>query len=74
MLEKGDLVTLNNEKQYVVVDQLKYKGKNYLFLSSKDGISDISIFLFENDDLKVIKDVELYKALLSIFNEKVVIE
>lgn len=73
MLEKGDLITLSNEKQYLVVDQIKYKGKNYLFLVSKDGISDISVFLFENDDLKVIKNVELYQELLSIFKEKVVI-
>ena len=73
MLEKGDLITLSNEKQYLVVDQIKYKGKNYLFLVSKDGISDISVFLFENDDLKVIKNVELYQELLWIFKEKVVI-
>ena len=70
MLEKGDLLTLSNNKEYIVMDQVKFENKNYVYLISKDGISGIAICLYENDSLKPVKDEDLLKKLLRKLKEE----
>lgn len=67
MLEKGDLITLNNQEQYIVVNQLIFEGKYYVYLVTKDGFSNILFCQLENSNLKVIKDEALIKILLEKF-------
>ena len=38
MLEVGDLLTLSNKKEYIVIKQIQLNGKNYVYLVKKDGI------------------------------------
>ena len=67
MFEKGDLLTLDNNKEYLVVNQLNYENNNYVFLIAKDGISDIMICLFKGDELIKVEDSELIKKLIERF-------
>lgn len=68
MLEVGDLITLNNDKKYIVTKQVYLKGHHYIFLISEDCISDFLICDFIKDELEVVKDEELIKKLIALFN------
>lgn len=72
MLESGDLITLNNKKEYIVVKQFVFEGIHYIFLIAKDGISEFLICEFENDKIIPIRDAELIsKLVICIQNDEV---
>lgn len=70
MLENGDLITLSNNEEYIVISMTNLDGKNYVYLISKDGVSKISICLYENDTLTPVKDEEIFKLLLDKFQKE----
>ncbi len=54
-LENYQLITLEDGKEYVVIDSVIYEGKNVAFLISKDNIKE-QVFVVaskENDELSV---------------------
>lgn len=66
--EKGEELTLDNDKSYIVVDTFDDNGKTYLFLSSEKK----DIFLVEviDDEIKSIdSDIE-YDKVLKILLER----
>ena len=69
MLEVGDLITLSNNKEYLVVEQIEYNNNDYVILTSKDGISELKIYLKENDVLSIVKDEEKIKNILLIYSK-----
>jgi len=69
MLDKGDLITLSNDKEYVVINQIHMDGKIYLYLIAKDGISSILICELKEDNLIIVKDAELFQKLVVKFNK-----
>ena len=69
MLDKGDLLTLSNGKEYIVINQIQIDGKNYVYLVTKDGISGVAVCLLENDTLTTINDGEFLQLLLTKFQE-----
>jgi len=70
MLDKGDVITLDNNKEYVVVNIGTYKSKIYVYLISHDEMLDTKFCLLENDTLRLVQDEVTFKALLDIFNSK----
>ena len=70
MLDKGDLITLNNNKEYIVINQTTFNGKNYVYLVSKGGVSSVAVCLLENDILTTISDGDLVKFLLEKFRQE----
>lgn len=56
MTQKGDLVTLNNNKEYVCFEAITYNNKRYLYLIS--NFKPIEIFfaneIIENGQAKLI--------------------
>lgn len=68
MLEIGDLLTLSDNQEYLVMKQIYFKGKNYVYLVTKDGISDVLICSYEEDNLNIVRDEELFEKLLNLFN------
>ncbi len=69
MLDKGDLLTLSNGKEYIVINQIQIDGKNYVYLVTKDGVSGVAVCLLENDTLTTINDGEFLQLLLTKFQE-----
>lgn len=63
---KGDLVTLNNDRKYLVLSKVEYKGENYLYLTSSDEPYEIMI-VKEKIKLEIITDEELIKNLSILF-------
>lgn len=70
MLEIGDVMTLSNNQEYIVMKQVCYQQKNYLYLVSKDGISEVAIFQLENNQLIKVQEEELLKILIERLNEE----
>lgn len=70
MLDRGDLITLNNNKEYIVINQTTFNEKNYVYLVSKDGISSVAVCLLEDDTLTTINDGDLVKLLLERFKQE----
>lgn len=69
MLEIGDLLTLSDNQEYIVMKMIYLRGKNYVYLVTKDGISDVLICSYEEDTLNVVTDEELFEELLDLFNK-----
>lgn len=62
-LEKGEIVTLDNNKEYLVYDVIQKNNKKYIYLSSNtDDIKDLEVLIceekIENDNviLKLLTD------------------
>lgn len=70
MLEKGDLIKLNNQKEYLVMNQINYKGNNYIYLVTKDGVSGVAICKLEEDNITPVTEEELFNELLKLFVEQ----
>ena len=63
---KGDLVTLSNDRKYLVLSKVEYEGENYLYLTSSDEPYEIMI-VREKNKLEIITDEELIKNLSILF-------
>lgn len=71
MIEQGEILTLEDDKEYVVVATTVLDGINYVYLINS---VDYSNFLFcaydQTDGLYEVEDPELLDQLLKIFNEQ----
>lgn len=66
MLEKGYLIELSNNVQYIVMDQIQFKGKIYIYLIKKDQ-SGIAICELIDDKVILVNEEQLFFELLEIF-------
>ena len=71
MLEQGDLVTLSNKKEYVVIKQIVFKGIHYIILIAKDGISEFLVCEFKQDKLIPVTATELISELISYIKNNI---
>lgn len=67
MYEIGDLLSLSNNKKYIVVNKIVIDNNEYLYLISQDGIKEIKICRVYNNLLKVVTDQSLLKSLIEKF-------
>ena len=67
MLDKGDLITLDKTLEYIVVAKAEYQGKTYVYIISKDGLSDVKFCSYEEDTLKIVQDEDIFRKLLELF-------
>lgn len=68
MLEQGELITLSNNKEYVVVSSIKYQGFNYVYILDTETYKDYKLCKFSNEELSVVKDKDLLTVLITKFN------
>lgn len=68
MIEQGELLILSNNKEYAVVSSIIYNDVNYVYLLDTEEYKDYKFCEFVNDKLKVVKDPELLKVLITQFN------
>ena len=71
-IEKGNIVTLNNDIKYIVLSKVNYKGNDYIYLTSMEEDSKIKICCEKTTEgvtkLSVVNDVELIKELVLLFD------
>lgn len=81
-LEKGNIVTLENNKKYLILDNFTYNDDQYLYISSLDikHICFVKVANIDNEiDIHVVKDEKLIKQfaqnyILNYSNQKISFE
>lgn len=64
-----NILTLDDNNEYVVISKINYNNKNYYYLLNKNN-NDIPKFCYEdNDELVEINDRDLIAKLLPLFVE-----
>ncbi len=69
--EKPLIITLNNNKKYVLVSSILFEGKKYVYLSGLEDYKDVIIGEIENDEITVVSDINLFGKLIIEFNKKI---
>lgn len=67
--EKDLIVTLDNNKKYVLVSSIMYEGEKYVYLSGLDDYKDFIIGEIKNDEITVVSDTNLFGQLIIEFNK-----
>ena len=67
--EKDLIVTLDNNKKYVLVSSIMFEGKKYVYLSGLDDYKDFIIGEIKNDEITVVSDTNLFGQLIIEFNK-----
>ncbi len=81
-LEKGKIITLENDKKYLILDAFTYNNEQYLYISSLDirHICFVKVTNINNEiDIKILKDEKLIKQfaqdyILDYSNQKTTLE
>ena len=72
MIEQGDLLTLEDDKDYVVVSTTTLSGILYVYLIEHKDVSNFLICSYDQvDGLYEVDDPELLKELLNIFSKSI---
>ncbi len=73
--ERGDLITLNDNSEYVVVDSFKLNDKNNLFLINNADKTTTILVELDNDEIIEINDEKekniVYKELIERNKEEI---
>lgn len=69
MLKQGDLLTLENEKEYAVVDTTKIDDIVYVYLINSKDFGDFMFCSYDQTDgLYEVEDQEMLTKLIEVFN------
>ena len=71
MLEFGDIITLENEKKYLVAGTCSYDDKNYVYLVNTEEQTNVVLGIVENDDLQEVTDEEEFKQVMPLILDNV---
>lgn len=66
MLEFGDILTLENDEQYIVASSCEYNKKEYFYLVNINDATDCILGSVENDDLEIVNDEETFIKLMPL--------
>ena len=71
MLEFGDIITLENEKKYLVAGTCSYDDKNYVYLVNTEEQTNVVLGIVENNDLQEVTDEEEFKQVMPLILDNV---
>ena len=76
MLNKGDILTLDDQKKYIVVSTVTYEEKNYVYLITDDGISNVMICMFneQTQELETVTEEDVLKKIIPLLQKDIEIE
>lgn len=66
-LKELDVVTLEDKKEYVIVDMLKLDGKKYVYISDINDATNYIIGELKDMDITEVEDDDLYDELVIKF-------
>ena len=73
MIEIMDTVTIDDDKELLVVNKTKYNNKDYYLLVNRDNSSEVLIAYIDNNELVSIEDKNEYLKIIQLFDIKNVI-
>ena len=65
-----DVITLDDNNEYIVVNKVNYNDKNYYYLIDMEDSENLMFCYEDNGDLVEVNDKELTAKLLPLFLEK----
>ena len=69
MLNQGDLLTLENEKEYAVVDTTIIDGITYVYLINSKNFEDFMFCSYDQvDGLYEVEEQDILSKLIEVFN------
>ncbi len=71
MIDVKDVLTLEDDKKYVVISKIDYENKVYFYLVGVEEITDVKFGYLDNDEFVEINDKELVTKLLPHFYKDV---
>ena len=71
MIDVKDVLTLEDDKKYVVISKIDYENKVYFYLVGAEEITDVKFGYLDNDEFVEINDKELVTKLLPHFYKDV---
>ena len=70
MINHGDVLTLDDNKQYAVVYKTEYNNKKYVYLIDQDDFTNTMFCECNDDDLEEVTEPEIIEQLLKKYQEK----
>ena len=67
--EKDIIITLDDDKRYVLIATIDFENKKYVYLSNLEDFKDIIIGEIINDEITEVEDLELFGKLLIEFSK-----
>ena len=69
MLEQGEILTLEDDKEYVVVSSVVLDNINYVYMIEANNFANVMFCKYDNvDGLYEVDDPDLIKELIKMFN------
>ncbi len=68
---KDYILTLDNNNRYVLVSNINYDNKAYIYLANIDNPLDIIIGQLIDDEITIVEDEKLLKELLKEFSKQI---
>ena len=69
--EKEVIITLDNDKKYVLIDKITYQNEEYLYLTNVDNVLENMIVLLKDNKAEKVLDKEKIQILVKLFEEKI---
>jgi len=69
-LENGEIITLDNNKDYIVLKQLIIENTNYIYLVTAQKPVEVLIARLDGDNLNPITNEEELQKVINLFVEK----
>lgn len=63
----NNLLTLDDDNEYVVVKKIKYENKYYYYIADINNCSNLKFCYLDNEELVEINDSSLIKKILPLF-------
>ena len=70
-IDINDLLTLNDNKEYVVVSKANYEGSNYYYLIDKDSPENVMFCYEDGNELVEIEDKDLTAKIIPLLLEPI---
>ncbi len=70
MYHKGEVLTLENDTEYFVIEAINYNSNNYLYLANTKDKDDYALVKETEEGLQNILDDEEYEKVLLLIIEK----
>ena len=67
MLYQSDVLTLNDNKKYVVAFSTEYNQNNYVYLIEKDDYTNAMFYKYEDSSLEKVNDSNTIQELLKMY-------
>lgn len=71
MLEFGDIITLENNKKYIIASTCIYKEQLYVYLVNINNYEDCILGTIEKDDLKIVQSEETFIEVMPLILDNV---